>query len=1725
MNKTKIIVLSMLLMGLALFVNMDDVSADSSVIYVNATGGNDAWDGQSSSWNGISGPKKSIGGGTTAVTANGTVNIADGVYNGSNNRDITLNKNMVIKGQSKDNTIIDGSNGYQIFVINSGVNISLLNVTIRNAKPTSKNGGAIQNNGGTLTVNNCKFNDNSASRTSFYGNDPIYGGAIYSTGTLNIINSSFNNNVANNVVSFGSSNAQGGAIYSTGPLNIVDSIFTNNTALGSGGNILVVGGAISAQNTIKITGSTFINNAAGTGAVEGFGGGALYIGSNTHTVENVNIKESSFINNTAGYGGAIWLNAGSSTNPSTITKSTFSGNSASYGGAIRNWGFLNVIGSDFTGNRASQGAAINNHQGTANINFNRIIGNTGSVEIYRNLGTVNANNNWWGSNTSPSAKVSGSVNVSTWLVLNIISSPNSIYTGNTSTITADITRNQNGVYFNPANGHVPDGILVNFTGTLGSITSGTLFNGSVSRTFTAGYTPGVAVVNATVDTVRVNTSVNINPAASITITQSVNTPVNVGNKVTFLVNVKNNGPNTATNINIRDIIPNGLSGVIVTPSVGTYNATTGIWTIPSLINGSTATLSITGNATAAMAGKTTENTATQINQTEYTPELAHSTIGVYTNLLSEAYVSPNGDDNTGDGTESRPFKTIATAIATVNSGGTIRIKSGNYKEHDLIINKNLTIVGESASSTIIDAQKLGRLFNIASGSTVSISGLTLANGSVTGNGGAINNAGNLIITGTNLLDNIATGTGGTIYNTGILEMHFNKILGNGTVIASPSGSADATLNWWVSNTSPSAKVSGNVDVSKWLVLTISSSPNTLQTGQISLITADLQHDNTGVYHNPDNGHVPDGIIITFSSSLGTLSSDTAVIVNGIATTNFTATSHSGVAVVNATGSPTVSTDLDILGEDIYVSPEGNDETGDGTEGNPYATIAKAVQMTLSDGNLHILPGIFTGNGNFNVNINKNINITGSGADSTIIDAASQGRIFNIVSGSTVSISNLTLANGNFDGNGGAISNVGNLTLTSCNLLNNVATGTGGTIYNTGNAVVNFNRIIGEGIVIASPSGSVNAINNWWGSNADPISKVSGDVDVSTWLVLNIDANPIVIAVGSNSTITANLIHNNLGEDTSSQGYIPDRLEIIFDLSNYNLGFIKTISPLTVNGLAICNFTGVDGGKANVTAGLDDEIVFVTITIGSADVSIYKYIYSSRYTQYDDACVIYNIAVYNSPTSLNDATNVIVTDLIPDGLQFVAANPRGTDSGTYDESTGVWSINRIARDGYVYLDLVLKVVGTGTFANSGFVTADQFDSNMTNNDAINTPYSSPLNCPAVADIAVTQDVSTNTPSPGDEVTFTVTVRNNGPINISNVQVTSKIDPNIFESISSSIPGSYNTSTGVWTVGTLNDGESVTLIITATVKNTVAIGTMVTNEAKRTGTAQYPDHLSGNNLQIQVLEIGALEPSIGSADVSIYKYIYSSRYTQYDDACVIYNIAVYNSPTSLNDATNVIVTDLIPDGLQFVAANPRGTDSGTYDESTGVWSINRIARDGYVYLDLVLKVVGTGTFANSGFVTADQFDSNMTNNDAINTPYSSPLNCPAVADIAVTQDVSTNTPSPGDEVTFTVTVRNNGPINISNVQVTSKIDPNIFESISSSIPGSYNTSTGVWTVGTLNDGESVTLIITATVKNTVAIGTMVTNEAKRTGTAQYPDHLSGNNSWLLILMVVEREIGPQ
>ncbi|PKL66731.1 MAG: hypothetical protein CVV28_10055 [Methanobacteriales archaeon HGW-Methanobacteriales-1] len=548
MTKT---LLPLLLLALALVFTMgiNDVSAAGDTIYVNDTGGNDDNDG--SDWLTA---KKTILNATGTVNTNGIVNIANGQYNGVKNTGININKNMTINGESQTGTIINGTGTNGIFTINPGINVKLNNLTLTNGN--NDYGGAIHNYG-NLTVTECTFTNNTATGD---------GGAIYNEGNLTVTSSTFTNNTAD----------LGGAIYNNWALTVTDSDFINNTAPNNGGAIY------NNYSNLTVTGSTFTNNTAQDGVLyQGNIGGAIF-----NNYGNLTVTGSTFNNNIAngaasggGNGGAIINMDGNL----TVSCSTFTNNTADLGGAIANYGNLTVTSSTFNNNTASYrgGAIYNSARGTVTMSFCQIVGNTQN-DIYNSVSYCNAEYNWWGTNfngTDPVAagRVVGAT-VTKWLVLTITANPTTINNGATSEITADLLHDQNGDYYNPVDGHVPDGIIVTFNTDKGSVGSKTIdketSNGTATATLNADETVGIAHVNAVTDNQIVNTDVNIKLNTNTTTENKKNLP---GNNVELKAVVKD--------IDGFDVNEGQVKFTVKGITVGTADVVNGLatlnWTIPS----------------------------------------------------------------------------------------------------------------------------------------------------------------------------------------------------------------------------------------------------------------------------------------------------------------------------------------------------------------------------------------------------------------------------------------------------------------------------------------------------------------------------------------------------------------------------------------------------------------------------------------------------------------------------------------------------------------------------------------------------------------------------------------------------------------------------------------------------------------------------------------------------------------------------------------------------------------------------------------------------------------------------------------------------------------------------------------------------------------------------------------------------------------------------------------
>lgn len=368
---------------------------------------------------------------------------------------------------------IDGQNLTQIFSVNSGAKLTLKNLTVANGLSQGVNGtsaapnggpafgGAIRNNGGTVTISNCSFTNNYARGGSGYLAPlaPIFnvgyggtaaGGAIWqSSGSLSIEGSTF---IVNSAIapgqSQGFSTGFGGAIYAdAGSIGITNSTFTfsscNSGGLSGipgtkagdsgGGVICMINGAVTVDS------SSFITNLCHAGGNSQAYGGAILVANGS-----LNVSAAYFSGNTAfggtavfyhalpdspglpAYGGAISVGTNVA---ATLSASTLQGNIAKggrrgssnnlgmdgtgYGGGLFNAGAASVVnctfsanlstndflaGSPFPSHNTQEGGAIYN-VGTIGITNSTIVANISKTSVLKSLaGTMTVKNTLFADN-------------------------------------------------------------------------------------------------------------------------------------------------------------------------------------------------------------------------------------------------------------------------------------------------------------------------------------------------------------------------------------------------------------------------------------------------------------------------------------------------------------------------------------------------------------------------------------------------------------------------------------------------------------------------------------------------------------------------------------------------------------------------------------------------------------------------------------------------------------------------------------------------------------------------------------------------------------------------------------------------------------------------------------------------------------------------------------------------------------------------------------------------------------------------------------------------------------------------------------------------------------------------------------------------------------------------------------------------------------------------------
>ncbi|MBR4448151.1 hypothetical protein [Methanobrevibacter sp.] len=495
---------------------------------------------------------------------------------------------------------------------------------------------------------------------------------------------------------------------------------------------------------------------------------------------------------------------------------------------------------------------------------------------------------------------------------------------------------------------------------------------------------------------------------------------------------------------------------------------------------------------------------------------------------------------------------------------------------------------------------------------------------------------------------------------------------------------------------------------------------------------------------------------------------------------------------------------------------------------------------------------------------------------------------------------------------------------------------------------------------------------------------------------------------------------------------------------WTVGTLEIGKTATLNIQCIVNSTGAIENFVSVNASefdydLTNNNDTETIHVGPAsDLAIVKTVNASNVNFNDVVKWILTIS-NNGP---DNATNVRVYDLLPDGFTYV--------SSTSDYQDDMFTIDNIAVGKTVTVEMITLVQTTGEFMNYANVSSEEYDYDLTNNEDEES-----ILVNSSADLSVTKSVSDSNPSYGEMITWTIEVVNNGPDAAHNVTIRDLLPTSLIWIDDDSLTD-YDYLTGVLFISQLDVGESYILNIDCMVNGTGLIQNNVSVSA-----SEYDFNLT-NNFANETIDVEK------SADVSIIKLANASSPDYHD--LVKWTLIISNRGP--DKATNVYVEDSLPEGLKLVSYN---ATKGFYDE--GIWVMCCLNMGDVETLEIICRVDKTGEIINLATINADEYDSNQSNNEDNES-----INVPLAVDIQVVVEVNNTNPFFGENVNWMISVKNNGPDNATGVILEDVLPDELIFSGYELSKGTFEDE--IWNIGSLNVGD-VAYLNMSTITNALGV----------------------------------------
>ena len=463
--------------------------------------------------------------------------------------------------------------------------------------------------------------------------------------------------------------------------------------------------------------------------------------------------------------------------------------------------------------------------------------------------------------------------------------------------------------------------------------------------------------------------------------------------------------------------------------------------------------------------------------------------------------------------------------------------------------------------------------------------------------------------------------------------------------------------------------------------------------------------------------------------------------------------------------------------------------------------------------------------------------------------------------------------------------------------------------------------------------------------------------------------------------------------------------------------------------------------------------------------------------------VYTLTASNVGGTATSGTTT-VTDTLPAGLTPTAAVGTGWTCGIVGQTVTCTSTAAVAGNGSfpaIAVTVAVAQSASSSFTNTATV-AGGGEVNTTNDSA-----SDATTVTSQADVAVTKAASSGMVAVGSNVTFTVTATNNGPSDASGVQVTDQLPAGLTYVSSTPSAGTYTSGTGVWDIGTLANGGSATLTLTATMTTTGS----VTNTASKTAETETDPNAGNNTASVTIT--GPV------SDLTIAK-THGAAFVRGSTGS--YSLTVTNIGLQASSGA-ITVSDAVPAGLTPTSASGTGWTCGIVAQTVTCTRSDALAASAaYPAISVTVSVLPSAAGAvTNGATVAGGGELNTANDSATD-----PTTITSRADVGVTKTAGSATVVIGSTVTYLVTTHNAGPSDATGVQVTDQLPAGLTFVSATPATGTYTASTGVWNIGSLVNGATTSLALTATV---TATGT-ITNTAIKSAETESDTNLANNTA---------------